>query len=120
MNTTTFYGSVWTAHDVTFTDNGLSYGPAGGAGAVNMLLDWSVFTNIPVTEDWDVTITSTRAVTVNSATITASSPAFPGFHPEFSGSLGELLDIPVPAAFWLMGSGLIGLVGAGRRRRWRA
>ena len=111
----TFYASVWTAHDVTFSDNGTSYGPAGGAGTVNMLFDWSVNANIPVTSDWDVTATGTSAVvTVNSVTITALSPAFPGFHPAFNGTLNQ---VPVPAAVWLMGSGLLGLVGVARRRR---
>ena len=118
-NTTTFYASVWTAHNVTVTDNGTSYGPAT-PGAVNMLFDWSVNLNIPVTSDWDVTATgnvagSTAVVTVNAVTITAGSPAFPGFHPTFSGNLTKA--IPVPAAVWLMGSGLIGLVGVARRRR---
>ena len=114
-NTQTFFGSVWTAHDVTFADNGTSYGPAGGAGAVNMLFDWSVNLNIPVTSDWDVTATgSTATVSVNAATITAGSAAFPGFHPAFSGTLTQ---VPVPAAVWLMGSGLLGLVGVARRRR---
>ena len=114
-NTVTFYASVWTAHDVTFSDNGSSYGPAGGAGTVNMLFDWSANTNIPVTSDWDVQATgSTAVVTVNAATITAGSPAFPGFHPAFTGNLTQ---VPVPAAVWLMGSGLLGLVGVARRRR---
>ena len=115
-NTTTFFGAgAWTAHDVTFSDNGSSYGPAGGAGAVNMLFDWSVNTNIPVTSDWDVTATGTTAVvTVNSAVITSASPVFPGFQPAFTGNLTQ---VPVPAAVWLMGSGLLGLVGVARRRR---
>ena len=118
-NTVTFYASVWTAHDTTFIDNGSSYGPAGGAGAVNMLFDWSVNVNIPVTSDWDVTATGnapgdTANVLVNAATITAGSPAFPGFHPAF---VGNLTQVPVPAAVWLMGSGLIGLVGVARRRK---
>ena len=118
-NSATFYASVWTAHDVTFVDTGTAYDPAGGMGAVNMLFDWSVNLNIPVTQGWDVTATGnavgdTAAVGVNFATITAGSPAFPGFHPSFSGNLTK---VPVPAAVWLMGSGLIGLVGVARRRR---
>jgi hypothetical protein len=117
-NTTTFYASVWTAHDTTITDDGSSYGPSA-PGGVNVLFDWSVNINIPVTSDWDVTASGnaagdTATVTVNSVTITAGSPAFPGFHPNFS---GDLTKVPVPAAAWLMGSGLIGLVGVARRRK---
>mgnify|MGYP003574155827 CR=1 FL=1 len=111
-NTTAFYGSVWTAFNVTFTDNGTSY---GGGGAQNMTFSWSVNPNIPVTSDWDVTATGTTAVvTVNAATILPTSSAFPGFHPAFS---GNLTYVPVPAAVWLFGSGLLGLVGVARRRR---
>ena len=45
------------------------------------------------------------------------------FTVEFTGAFGELMavdlvisQIPVPAAVWLFGSGLIGLVGVARRR----
>ena len=77
-NTSAFYGSVWTAYNVTFSDNGTSYGPAGGAGTQNMTFNWSVNPNIPVTEDWDVTASGTTAtVSVNAATILAGSSAFP-------------------------------------------
>lgn len=130
-NTITFFGSVWTAHDVTFGDNGTNYGNADGptnSGGldINMLFDWSASTNIPLTTGWDVTATGNAvsdnaAVTVAYSTITAGSGDFPGFHPQFTGSLhkdtGGTPAIPVPAAVWLMGSGLIGLVGVARRRR---
>ena len=118
-NTATFYVSVWTAHDVTFSDTGSSYGPAGGYGSVNMLWDWSTYTNIPITSDWDVTATgnspgSTAVVSVNWVDITPESPAFPGFSPNFTGSLQK---VPVPPAVWLLGSGLIGLIGFARRKK---
>jgi hypothetical protein len=116
-NTTAFYGSVWTAHNTTFTDNGTNYG--GNGTTANMFFDWSVNTNIPVAEQWDVTsngntVGSTATATHTLAVILPSSPAFPGFHPAFDGTLTK---VPVPAAVWLMGSGLVGLVGVGRRRR---
>ena len=109
-NTATFYGSVWTAAGVTFTDTGTSYDG-------NMTFSWSANPSIPVFSSWDVDdggTAGTATVTVNSATILATSSAFPGFHPFFAGSLTQ---VPVPAAVWLMGSGLIGLVGVARRRR---
>lgn len=113
-NTTTFYASVWTAHDVTITDNGDgTYGNVAASGP-NMLFDWSVNTGIPVAHLWDVTATgNTAVVTAVSTTILANSPAFPGFHPTFEGTLTQ---VPVPAAAYLLGSGLLGLVGVARRR----
>ena len=116
-NTTAFYGSVWTAYNVTFTDTGTSYGPTP-AGTQNMSFSWSANPTIPVTSDWDVTAAGTSAtVTVNNATILPTSSAFPGFQPQFSGTLNQ---VPIPAAAWLMGSGLLGLVGVARRRRNKA
>ena len=80
-----------------------------------MTFSWSANPTIPVTSDWDVTATgNTALVSVNSAVILPTSSAFPGFQPTFSGSLTA---VPVPAAVWLMGSGLLGLVGVARRRR---
>jgi hypothetical protein len=36
---------------------------------------------------------------------------------EIYNALGKLQPVPVPAAFWLFGSGLLGLVSISRRRR---
>lgn len=112
-NSATFYGSVWTASSITFTDTGTSYDG-------NLTFSWSVNPSIPVASSWDVDdggTPGTATVTVNSATILATSSAFPGFQPFFSGSLTQ---VPVPAAVWLFGSGLVGLIGVARRRRAKA
>ena len=121
-NTATFYGSVWTAAGVTFTDTGTSYNG-------NMTFSWSANPSIPVQSSWDVqnpggapgAITDIATVTVNSATILPTSSAFPGFQPFFAGTIhkdsGSPPAVPVPAAAWLFGSGLLGLIGVARRRR---
>ncbi|MDH5711105.1 MAG: VPLPA-CTERM sorting domain-containing protein [Gammaproteobacteria bacterium] len=116
VNTSTFYASVWTAHDVTFSDQGDgTYGST--LGTANLLWDWSINPNIPIDTLWDVTDNGngTLTVAVVYADILPSSPAFPGFDPSFSGSL-QTTAVPIPAAVWCFGSGLLGLIGAARRR----
>ena len=116
-NTTTFYASVWTAKSVVVNDTGSDY-------TGSMLFDWSVNTNIPVIQTWDVSasgnaVGDTATALSLTGLIITPSPAFPGFQPQFSGPLTKVSGavVPVPAAVWLMGSGLLGLVGVARRRR---
>lgn len=104
-NTATFYGSAWTAHDVIFFDAG------NGTYSGSLLWDWDVYTNIAIDVIWD--IADSGQVTPVYALIPASSPVLPGFTPVFTGSISQ---VPIPAATWLFGSGLLGLVGVARRR----
>ncbi len=116
VNTATFYASVWTAHSVTFSDRGDgTYG--GTPGTANMLVDWSINLNIPVEAVWDVTDNGNGSLTVAAlySHVMASSPAFPGFVTSFTGSL-QSTAVPVPAAVWCFGSGLLGLIGVARRK----
>ncbi len=58
---------------------------------------------------------------VNGIPMAAGGP-FAGFNANFNASMGGIADvsdipIPVPAAVWLFGSGLIGLVGIARRKK---
>ncbi|MCK5003410.1 MAG: VPLPA-CTERM sorting domain-containing protein [Gammaproteobacteria bacterium] len=113
-NTATFYASVWTAHSVTFSDRGDgTYG--GTPSTANMLFDWDVYTNIPIETVWDVTDNGDGTLTADNSygKIMASSPAFPNFLTSFTGSLSS---VPVPAAVWCFGSGLLALIGVARRK----
>jgi hypothetical protein len=103
-NTHTFYGSVWTAHDITFTDNG--DGTYSGA----LLWDWSTSINDTVLLDWDI---SDTGVVSSSGPVTADSSAFPGQWRQYNGTISQ---VPIPAAVWLYVSGLLGLVGISRRK----
>ena len=42
---------------------------------------------------------------------------FPGQTPAFGGTMTAVSAVPVPAAVWLFGSGLLGLVGVARRKK---
>jgi hypothetical protein len=57
--------------------------------------------------------------TYTMATVTSDMPGgpFAGFQPTFNGTATvNMGTIPVPAAAWLLGSGLLGLVGVARRK----
>ena len=53
----------------------------------NVGADWAAFDGTPYTEKFNITLNGTAAV------------------------------VPVPAAVWLFGSGLLGLVGVARRKK---
>ena len=109
---TPFFAQLWTAHDSTCG--------AGGVGDIvcDMPFDWSVNTNIPVVVHFDTTTTPLvwdgtldgDADGIPGTAMTAGP--FAGFSPTFT-----LTAVPIPAAVWLFGSGLLGLVGVARRRR---
>ncbi len=114
-NTATFYAGVWTAHNVTATDNGDgTYGNALDTGA-NMIFDWAVSSSPVIEALWEITATGNSA-TVDAITsrITPDSFVLPFFNPTFTGTLNQ---VPVPAAAWLFGSGLLVLVSAARGRK---
>jgi hypothetical protein len=132
-STTPFFGQNWTAHDgVTFgpgtytiaTVQGGTYtGVVVGAGQVggHILFDWGVVTDIDVINVWDVvgdTYTSTDGIAGNPLNPDGIrgygmlDGAFAGFNANFD----FVAPVPVPAAVWLFGSGLLGLVGVARRK----
>lgn len=135
-STSPFFGFVWTAHDgVTFgpgtytidtVEGGVFTGVVVGAGQVggHILFDWNTATNIDVINVWDV---CTVCGSYTSTDGPAGNPANPdgvtgygmldGAFPSFNANFDFVAPVPVPAAVWLFGSGLVGLVGVARRRR---
>lgn len=112
--TETFFGLPWTATDITFADNG------DGTYSGNMLLEWGI-SSTPLAIVWDITTSSVTTLDGDGDGIPGNAiQAGPliGLSPTFDGSLtGQLAPVPIPAAAWLFGSSLVGLVGLGRRRR---
>ena len=134
-STQAFFGQFWDAHDITVYDapgtytvdtlGGGIYTFTVGAGQVggHILFDWGVVTDIDVVNVWDVaegprTYTSTDWDGDGILGGKMIDGAFVGFSANFN-LVGDDLPppVPVPAAVWLFGSGLLGLVGVARRRK---
>lgn len=141
-STTPFFGTNWTAHSGTtfgpgtYTidtiEGGVYEGVEVGAGQVggHVLFNWGSTTDIDVVMVWDVacsggscTYTSTDGVATNPANPDGIrgygmiDGPFPDFNANFDFTVPETSAVPVPAAVWLFGSGLLGLVGVARRRK---
>ena len=134
--TGSFFGHTWVADQVTgvlvqgdtwsgsnalgawdYTD-GLS-NLSAGQNAVGTLFDWSTSIDIPVLAIFSCDsgvctgVNTVAGQSMQTGPFVGSSPAFNG-----TGDLNpKTPEVPVPAAVWLFGSGLIGLVGVARRRK---
>ena len=135
----TFFGHSWVADQVGWFDthntaistsiqgqpgsNGGTYTftLTGNQVAVATLFDWSTSTDIAVLSIFDCPETGGGACT--SASLPMAGGPFAGSTPGFNGVTADdfppsgTAPVPVPAAVWLFGSGLVGLVGVARRRR---
>ena len=105
---TAFFGFKWTAHDLT---------PIAGPGDANFAapFDWGATASIPVVLNWGITGLNWATIDGDSDGIPGTAMTagpFTGFSPYFNTTV-----VPIPAAAWLFGSGLLGLVGVARRRR---
>lgn len=111
-----FFGYTWTAHNITLQ--------ATGPGTVHasMLFDWGTTSNITVTVDF--AMNPIGPATYSITTLDGDGDGvlgnamdngpFMGFNATFGGT--ATVATPVPAAAWLLGSGLLGLVGVARRK----
>lgn len=126
-----FLGSTNTADD----GSGYNYELGPGGFAAHVFFDWSVNPDIPVLAALQITSgnpftgpATVVSIDTDAAADTAAgrpdtpgtamlTPPFPGQTPAFGGIITPVSPIPVPAAVWLFGSGLLGLVGVARRRK---
>jgi hypothetical protein len=137
--TGSFFGHTWVADQVTdviTSDNGVTFAGSNSLGAydysaaisnlaeghnaVGTLFDWSTSVDIPVLAVFDCTGGVCTGVNTTVGGSMQTGP-FAGATPAFNGT-GDLnpkspAAVPVPAAVWLFGSGLVGLVGVARRRK---
>lgn len=114
-----WFGSDWYARNVTMQ--------AGPTGIVtSMKWDWGAYaaTSCGVINcDIDVTVTLSLApidaMHFRVTTVDSNMPNgfFPGLQPTFNGVATVVpAAVPVPAASWLFGSSLLGLIGVARRK----
>lgn len=80
---------------------------AAGETAFGTYFTWSVNPNIPVVAVFNQDGSAGQGVAMQVG-------PFPGQTPTFQGTVSA---VPVPAAVWLFGSGLLGLVGVARRKK---
>ena len=134
-STTPFFGVNWVAHSGTtfgpgtytidtiqggiYTGIEVAPGQVGG----HILFNWGATSDIDVINVWDVAggvYTSTDVIASNPVGpdgirgLGMIDGAFVGFNANFD---FDAAAVPVPAAVWLFGSGLLGLVGVARRRK---
>ena len=116
--------TTWTAYTTAGEHNWAGSSPEQGAYSYNFTLAasevafgtgfvWSTSATIPVVVIMDCGDQSNGTACIGRGVPMQVGP-FPGQAPAFNGIVSS---VPVPAAAWLMLSGLLGLVGAARYRK---
>ena len=142
-STAAFFGFVWTASGGTLITGAGTYNLDTATGAVTSIgtctvandanlcftigagqiagaidFAWQTTTGIRVVNVWNVN--GDGSLTTSGVPGMENGP-FPNYNAAFNlsapGLYTPVAPVPIPAAVWLLGSGLLGLVGVARRRK---
>jgi hypothetical protein len=124
-----FFNAPWTATTqaaFTSSDTWAGTSPQGaysynftltaGQVAFGTYFDWSVTSGIPVLAVFDCGAGNPGDACTGIPGYPMQNGPFPGQNPVFNGTVAAGPPVPVPAAVWLFGSGMLGLVGVARRK----
>lgn len=138
--TGTFGGKTWEQGTITGTKTTQVHSPlsvnstktinttspgfhlSGNQVAWGTLFNWSTSTDIPVLVIMDCAPGTTGSTCRGVPGTPMAAGPFVGSDPVFNGAIATGSTpfsgaVPIPAAAWLFGSGLVGLAGIGRRRK---
>ena len=134
---TPFYGYLWStsggtlfgpgsySHSTVDPDPGVSGGDYNftvGSGQLGAVVDfaWAMNTGMDVLMIWNVATAggiTTYTMTDPDGDGVPGTPMIDGPFVGFSANFNMQHPVPVPAAVWLLGSGLLGLAGFARRKK---
>lgn len=138
---TPFFGLLWTSHDMTTYSQGTytidtiqggvyTFSVDVGQVGAHILFDWGAMTDIDIITVWDVSVgTCAYGSVAGSGTCRNYTSTdidgdgilgigmIDGGFPDTSANFDMSAPVPVPAAVWLFGSGLIGLIGVAKRKK---
>ena len=103
-----------------YTNSLFTFDQSPGSNYVNSIIDLSGLQNLTGTVEFRVAqigTTSANGGTTSTAGTFRISEYYDGANYTNLQINGDISAVPVPAAAWLLGSGLIGLVGAARKRK---
>lgn len=138
-STTLFFGYAWTASGGNLIQSAGTYNMDSGAGVVTPVgscavaydgnicfsvganqiagtinFAWSGIGNIRMVEVWNINPGGSLTATVAPA---MENGPLPGFNAAFNLASSPFVPVPLPAALWLLGPGLMSLAGLVRRKR---
>jgi hypothetical protein len=111
----TWSAPAWFSVPFTYT-----FHLTGNQVAAGLFFDWSA-SGVPVLTIFDCPISGGGVCTGSS--LPMATPPFQGLAPGFTGTTSDdfptsdTSPVPVPAAVWMFGPGLLGLIGIGRRKK---